>query len=186
MIDQQKLIDLYCEVKTKEELLRDIDIENQNPRIHFEFFAHLVQNLSPEQKKVLFEMTDKETIVKFIKMSTDDNHPKPMVFPNVPENRPTDASKRCSLTRIRVDRDEMMSVVSGVGLPEWYRAAVREITGENAIAPVWRGRYKLMYRSLCERDKDPFVYDYAYDHYLKAVQARKNDQQGDKTDQGEF
>lgn len=185
MIDQDKLIDLYCDVKTKEELLNDIDIENQNPRIQFEFFAYLVKNLSPAQKQLLMEMTSKETIVKFVKLSKTTEHPKPMVFPIVqgeemslkaeniePERKPFNAK------RIPVDRNELSSVVPGVGLPEWYRDAVREITGERGVSPLWRGRYKLMFKSLCQRDKDPFVYDFCYDHYTKAVETRKNDRQG--------
>lgn len=188
MIDQDKLLDLYCDVKTKEELLHDIDIENQNPRIKFEFFAYLVQNLSPAQKQLLMEMTDKETIVKFVKMTKTTEHPKPMDLPIVADSQGEEMSlksenieperKPFNAKRIPVDRNELSSVMPGVGLPEWYRDAVREITGNRGVSPIWRGRYKLMFKSLSRRYKPPFVYDYCYDHYLKAVEARKNDQQG--------
>lgn len=189
MIDQQKLLDLYCDVKTKEELLNDIDIENQNQRIKFEFFAYLVQNLTPEQKQLLMEMTSKETIVKFVKLSKTTEHPKPMVLPIIEDSTQGEEMsmkseniepdrKPFTAKRLPVDRNELSSVVPGVGLPEWYRDAVREITGNRGVSPIWRGRYKLMFKSLCQREKPAFVYDFCYDHYLKAVEARKNDQQG--------
>lgn len=139
MIDQETLIETYCQTKSKEEIIADMKLKSMSTQQRGRLFMTILRSLSDDQLAVVLNMVDKETLVEYLKRE-DAVEKRGDGMATLPRDwkRPE---------RFTVDREELALVLTDE-IPDWFRAAVRRVAGKNAMPQIWRSRYGYMLKLL--------------------------------------
>lgn len=156
-IPQEKLIEAYCQSKSKEEIINDLKIDEMDEKQHHEFLLFVLKHLSSDTIKDFLNTLNKEDIVNFIKSSNTTKRVK--------------ESKYTLLEKTMTNKEDMLLVMTDE-VPQWYRNATSAM--ENGIfTQRWRSRYWALLKVL-RSGRQPYMYSVLIDAYNKAVEEVKN------------
>ena len=137
MIDEDILIETYCKVKTKEQIIADLKIKSMRAQQRDCLFMIILRSFNEAQLSALLDMADKEALVEFLKYEAE-------IAKRV-QGAATTENDRKLPERFTVDREELALVLTDE-IPDWFRTAVHRVVGKNAMPQIWRSRYGYLLR----------------------------------------
>lgn len=170
-IDQEKLIEAYCSIKTKEEIIADLDIDNMDIFKRDRLFCFFLHRCPTKTIKRLLKLVDKKYFEDYIKSQHRQSEQREIREAETDEATSPEGKRNYTVLDKTYTTPAEMELVMTDTVPQWYRVAVSKM--ENGDFPQkWRSRYWALLKVL-RSGRKPYMYAVLYDAYAQAVEEAK-------------
>lgn len=158
-LTKSKMLEAYCAYNSKEDIIKDFDIESLSPAARKKMFMSMVSKMSNEAFINILMGMEKDDIVDVIKEFFD-------VVPNIKTYTP-----RPALKKVFVDPADLKLVMPKKGVPDWFKKTImQKENGE--FSAKWSSRFGLMRNALYDEGR-AYVYPEVVDAFNEAVKMAK-------------